>query len=140
MTCMLRRSRAIHFAIASLVLSVLVGCHTGYMKTEDLTSNKTGPKDCDARCHELGMEMGALVLIADTLPACVCQPVPAASRGAQPGAESGPASLAPVSGAAPAGGYVAIAAAAEAASRQAMLQQQAYQRSSQPVVYAHPAH
>jgi len=84
----------------------------GYVKAEDLESREQGPSHCAARCHELGMQMAALVLVSDQLPGCVCQPRPAAGApavGAPPGQGAS----------ATATGYVVLAAAAaEAARRQ----------------------
>src|SRR6478736_6559829 len=72
----------------------LAACSPGYMKASELESKHQGPSDCEARCVELGMRMGALVLVSDTLPGCVCQPVPAAP-GAPPGPPAPPAPPAP---------------------------------------------
>ena len=52
----------------------LAACTPGYMKASDLEAKQQGPSHCAARCEELGMRMGALVLVADDLPGCVCQP------------------------------------------------------------------
>jgi hypothetical protein len=54
------------------------------MKASELESKHQAPSDCEARCVELGMRMGAFVLVSDTLPGCVCQPKPAASAAPQP--------------------------------------------------------
>src|SRR6187549_3899385 len=64
------------FATAAGVLA-LAACSPGYMKASELESKHQGPSDCEARCVELGMRMGAFVLVSDTLPGCVCQPKPA---------------------------------------------------------------
>jgi hypothetical protein len=89
-----------------------VGCTQGYMKADDLNRNEQGPTHCAARCHELGMEMGALVLVSNQLPGCVCLP-----RGVRVQAEHGGASAATV-------GFVIIAAAAAAQEQQRQQQQQ----------------
>jgi hypothetical protein len=65
-------------AIAGVFATGLAACSPGYMKASELESKHQGPADCEARCVELGMRMGALVLVSDTLPGCVCQPQPAA--------------------------------------------------------------
>jgi hypothetical protein len=105
------------FALVSLIsgASFSVGCSHGYMRAEDLSHAKRGPEDCVASCHDLGMEMGALVLVSDTLPACVCQPVGAKGAPTAGGASGS------------VGGYVVIAAAAAAAQQQ---QQQMQQQQS----------
>src|SRR3954469_7461740 len=91
----------------------LAACSPGYMKASELESKHQGPADCEARCVELGMRMGALVLVSDTLPGCVCQPKlpPAEAPKASP--EQAPTSDASPQGASAATtGYVVIAAAA----------------------------
>src|SRR6478735_4677087 len=77
-------------AITGVFATALVACSPGYMKASELESKHQGPSDCEARCVELGMRMGALVLVSDTLPGCVCQPVPAAP-GAAPAPPAPPA-------------------------------------------------
>src|SRR6478735_12423797 len=64
-------------AVAGVFATALPACTPGYMKASELESKHQGPSDCEARCAELGMRMGALVLVSDTLPGCVCQPKPA---------------------------------------------------------------
>jgi hypothetical protein len=96
--------------------SFSIGCSHGYMRAEDLTHAKRGPEDCAATCRDLGMEMGALVLVSNTLPACVCQPVGAKGAPTAGGASGS------------VGGYVVIAAAAAAAQQQQQMQQQQYSR------------
>ena len=63
--------------IMGVFATALAACSPGYMKASELESKHQGPADCEARCVELGMRMGALVLVSDTLPGCVCQPTPA---------------------------------------------------------------
>ena len=63
-------------AVAGVFATALPACTPGYMKASELESKHQGPSDCEARCAELGMRMGALVLVSDTLPGCVCQPKP----------------------------------------------------------------
>jgi hypothetical protein len=101
--------------VGAVALGAL-GCKPGYMKPDELNRKEQGPAHCAARCYELGMEMGALVLVSDQLPGCVCVPRGAKAQAAQQGA----------SGAT--GGFVVIAAAAAAArQQQVQQQQQAYQ-------------
>ncbi|HET7545457.1 MAG TPA: hypothetical protein VFK05_36570 [Polyangiaceae bacterium] len=64
-------------ALLGVFATNLAACSPGYMKASELESKHQGPADCEARCAELGMRMGALVLVSDTLPGCVCQPKPA---------------------------------------------------------------
>src|SRR4051794_13937886 len=86
--------------------TVFAACSPGYMKASELESKHQGPSDCEARCVELGMHMGALVLVSDTLPGCVCQPKPppASTTGPVPGPAPAPVpgpAPAPVPGPAP---------------------------------------
>ena len=57
--------------------SGLAACQPGYIKASELERKEQGPSHCAARCEELHMRMGALVLVGDELPGCVCQPVEA---------------------------------------------------------------
>ncbi len=59
------------FALSSLSLGA---CAPSYMKPSELEQSNLGPKQCAARCDELGLRMGALVLVPGALPGCVCQP------------------------------------------------------------------
>ncbi len=94
-------------------------CTHGYVKASDLAAHHQGPMDCHQRCNELGMEMGALVLVSDQLPGCVCVP-----RATMPPASAQGASAAT-------GSYVVIAAAAAAErQRQLAAQQQRQQQQS----------
>jgi len=77
-------------AIAGVFSTTLQGCSPGYMKASELESKHQGPSDCEARCVELGMRMGAFVLVSDTLPGCVCQPKPAASEAPKPPTSEAP--------------------------------------------------
>jgi len=94
------------------------------MKAADLERKEQGPSHCAARCEELGMRMGALVLVGDDLPGCVCQPliVQGSPQAAPPaaGASQEGASAATT-------GYVVLAAAAAAQRQQQQRQQQQYQ-------------
>jgi hypothetical protein len=95
-----------------LVMSALGvwGCTPGYMNADKLNNREQGPTHCAARCHELGMEMGALVLVGDQLPGCVCQPY--GSDGSVEGASAASTS------------YVVLAAAASARAQQRQQQHQ----------------
>jgi hypothetical protein len=88
------------------------------MKASDLELKEQGPSHCQARCHELGMEMGALVLVSDQMPGCVCQPRGTVAPTAKEGASAATT------------GYVVIAAAA-AAARQQQVQREQQQRQQQ---------
>lgn len=101
-----------HPLLGSLLLITLsTGCVRGYVETADLERQNQGPTACQSRCQEMGMEMGALVLVSNSTPACVCQPV--GSRASLEG------------GAGATGGHVVIAAAAAQAQQdQRQLQQQ----------------
>jgi len=115
----------------------LAACSPGYMKASELESKHQGPADCEARCVELGMRMGALVLVSDTLPGCVCQPKPTPTPTPAPSvAPTSSAGEAPTSDAAEQGAsaattsyVVAMAAAVAARTSQTQLQKQQQKRS-----------
>ena len=121
-------------AIVGVFATGLTGCAPGYMKASDLASKHQGPADCEARCVELGMRMGALVLVSDSMPGCVCQPKPAASEAPKPAPSQPPQSDAAPQGASAAtvSYVVAVAAAAAARAAQAQHQQQQKQQSYIP--------
>jgi hypothetical protein len=73
-------------ATLCVLATALAACSPGYMKASELESKHQGPSDCEARCVELGMRMGAFVLVSDTLPGCVCQPKPSPSEPPKPAA------------------------------------------------------
>ncbi|RYE83934.1 MAG: hypothetical protein EOO75_18735 [Myxococcales bacterium] len=100
--------------LLALVLLGLVSCKPGFIEPSELARKGQGPQDCRKRCQELDMEMGALVLLGDSLPGCVCQPRKSASDANTSGASATGA------------GYVVIAAAA-AAQQQHQQQLQAQQ-------------
>lgn len=102
----------------------LAACSPGYMKASELESKHQGPADCEARCVELGMRMGALVLVSDTLPGCVCQPKPKPAEAPPPSAGAGPTSDAAEQGASAATTSYVVAMAAAAAARASQTQQQ----------------
>ena len=70
-------NRLFFAALVGAFATGLAACSPGYMNASELQSKHQGPSDCEARCVELGMRMGALVLVSDALPGCVCQPKPA---------------------------------------------------------------
>jgi hypothetical protein len=74
-----------------LALASSVGCRPGYLRASDLESSGQGPAACAKSCEDLGMRMGALVLVSNSLPGCVCQPVVAASASASAVAPAVPA-------------------------------------------------
>lgn len=114
----LRGLRRSAFAVV-FGLVALSGCDRGYIRPEELERDDRGPRQCSATCQALGMRMGALVLIEDSTPACVCEPI----------RTTGSASTQGSAGAA--GGHVVIAAAQAAAASAAMQQQRqasAYRR------------
>jgi hypothetical protein len=112
---------------AVLGLGMLVGgCAPGYIKASDLERQGQGPGACSKSCEDLGMRMTALVLVGDTLPGCVCQPVFKQQPLQAPAAEAGGA--AETGAAASTTGYVVVAAAAAAARQQQQQQQQQRQQ------------
>ncbi|MEI9940890.1 MAG: hypothetical protein WDO69_27045 [Pseudomonadota bacterium] len=98
------------------------------MKASDLASKHQGPSDCEARCVELGMRMGALVLVSDDMPGCVCQPKPPASELPKPIPGEAPNPDASKQGASAATVSYVVAMAAAAASRAAQAQRQQHQQ------------
>jgi hypothetical protein len=110
----------------------LAACSPGYMKASELESKHQGPSDCEARCVELGMRMGALVLVSDTLPGCVCQPKPPPVEAPKPGQAPPPTptpDVSPQGASAATTGYV-VAMAAAAAARASQTQQQRQQQQN----------
>jgi hypothetical protein len=107
-----------------LFVSGLAACTPGYMKVQDLDRLEQGPKDCAKRCDELGMKMGALVLVSNQLPGCVCQPLPAPNEPAKPISQEG--ASAAVTGEV----VIAAAAAAHEQQQQRQQQQQSYKSST----------
>ncbi len=107
--------------VLGVLASSLMACTPGYMKASELDSKEQGPSFCAARCHELGMRMGALVLVSDQLPGCVCQPLASPKEAADVPAEGASAATA---------GEVVIAAAAAAEQQQQQQRQQQQQQQS----------
>jgi len=105
-------------------------CTPGYMKASDLESKHQGPSDCEARCVELGMRMGALVLVSNEMPGCVCQPKPPVSDPAPPGGDAPKSDAAQQGASAATTGYVVAALAAAAAARAQQQRQQEQQQRS----------
>jgi hypothetical protein len=115
--------------VMGVFATALAGCTPGYMQASELEAKHQGPRDCEARCDELGMRMGALVLVSDTLPGCVCQPKPLPVEAPKP-PTSGEAPANPAqqgAGAATTAYVVAMAAAAAARANQTRQQQQQQQ-------------
>jgi hypothetical protein len=110
---MTRRSTVIVSIAAAIAGVASAACAPGYMKPDQLEAREQGPRHCAMRCHEFGMRMGALVMVSDRLPGCVC--VPHDQRAASDAGQG-------ASGAAT--GYVVIAAAAAAQQQQYQQQQQ----------------
>jgi hypothetical protein len=110
-----------------------LGCQPGYIKANELEAQGQGPSACRKSCEDLGMRMTALVLVGNTLPGCVCQPVvkqqPLPGVAPTPAAiQTGPAAAAEDGAAASTTGYVVLAAAAAAAREQQRQQQQQQQQ------------
>ena len=110
------------------LLLLATGCATGYMKTEDLQREGQGPAGCETRCRQLGMQMGALVLVSRALPACVCVPQQVQGPGPEAGAERSADPRVGGLTAGAVGGYVVIAQ--EEQRRQQQQQQQQQQQST----------
>lgn len=58
----------------ALMLLVGTGCSRGYLSPEDMESGQIGPRYCAQTCDELGLEMGAFVLVQHSYAGCVCEP------------------------------------------------------------------
>lgn len=112
------RILALFAGLGVCAVGALSGCGpTGYIKADDLIRRGQGPQHCAASCEELGMEMGAMVLVSNSLPGCVCQPKGARSSSARDGASSSAVS------------HAVMMAAAAAAHQQQMQMQQAQQQN-----------
>jgi hypothetical protein len=113
--------------VVGLFVLGLAACTPGYMKVKDLDRREQGPTACASRCQELGMRMGALVLVSNEVPGCVCEPLPPPSV---PNAPSDPAkAVSGVGASAAMTGEVVIAAAAAAQQQQQQRQQQQQQQN-----------
>jgi len=117
-------------AFVGVFATTLGACSPGYMKASELEAKHQGPSDCEARCVELGMRMGALVLVSDTLPGCVCLPKPAVPPAPKPSTEEAPTSEAAEQGASAATTSYVVAMAAAASARATQTQQQKQQQQS----------
>jgi hypothetical protein len=115
---------------AGAFATALAACNPGYMNASELASKHQGPSDCEARCVELGMRMGALVLVSDTLPGCVCQPKPPPGEAPKPSPGQAPTPDASQQGASAATTSYVVVAAAAAAARANQTQQQRQQQQS----------
>lgn len=60
------------FFLASALLAV--GCNRGYLSADAMETGEIGPRHCQSNCEELGLEMGAFVLVQHGYAGCVCQP------------------------------------------------------------------
>jgi hypothetical protein len=69
-----------NYALRAACLSVLVlmmsGCDRGYLSGSELARRGRGPEQCAESCEELGMRMGAFVLMQRAVAGCVCEPNP----------------------------------------------------------------
>jgi hypothetical protein len=118
-----------------LLVSGLAACQPGYIKASELERKEQGPSHCAARCEELHMRMGALVLVGDELPGCVCQPVEARPA-PQAASAAEPASNVADEGASAATTSYAVVLAAAAAAQRARQQQQQQQQQQQTMYHA----
>jgi hypothetical protein len=118
----IRFGAKLHLRRAAGILALacpVAGCTPGYMKPSDLEAKEQGPGHCAKRCHELGMDMGALVLVSDQLPGCVCVPRAGTGKTAELGAGASTT------------GYAVVLAAAAAAQQQRQQQQRQQQQRQQ---------
>lgn len=126
-------NRRLFSALTAAFATGLAACSPGYMNASELQSKHQGPSDCEARCVELGMRMGALVLVSDALPGCVCQPKPTAAEAPKPPPVEAPKpDPAPPAASAPIGSDVAVMTAAVAARVVQTQQQKQKQQSYLP--------
>jgi hypothetical protein len=123
----------------AMYASGLAACQPGYIKASELERKEQGPSHCAARCEELHMRMGALVLVGDELPGCVCQPVEQRVPAPQAAnATDGAGNVADEGASAATTSYAVVLAAAAAAQRQRQLAQQQQQQQQQNAY--HPVH
>ncbi len=132
MRCSRRGRGVVAVTLVALLAQGVWGCaQTGYIKADDLETSGRGPSGCMKSCEDLGMRMAALVLVSNSIPGCVCQPINVQGAPPQPNA---PAANAPAQldggAAASTTGYVVLAAAAAAQQQQQQQQIQAQQHQS----------
>lgn len=60
----------------SVLLALVLGsaCNRGYVSPEAMESGEIGPRYCAHTRSELGLEMGAFVLVQHSYAGCVCTP------------------------------------------------------------------
>lgn len=75
------RKSSSFFFIAALLLGL--GCNRGYISSEAMESGQIGPRNCEQTCSELGMQMGAFVMVQHSYAGCVCQPTRSAGGAAE---------------------------------------------------------
>ena len=127
----------IWFLMVGIFASGLGACQPGYIRASELERKEQGPSHCAARCKELHMRMGALVLVGDQLPGCVCQPIERKANPAAPPSNSPPPTPSDGAdeGAAAATTSYAVVLAAAAAAQQIRQQQQAQQQQQQTLAH-----
>ena len=120
--------------MVGMFASGLAACQPGYIKADELERKEQGPSHCAARCQELHMRMGALVLVGDQLPGCVCQPIEQRVGPAAVGPAAQSSNAADEGASAATTGYAVVLAAA-AAAQQIRQQQQTQQQQQQTLVH-----
>ncbi|MFK7991051.1 MAG: hypothetical protein AB8I08_33840 [Sandaracinaceae bacterium] len=103
--------------IAVLGLLLLTACGRGYISENDLERGEIGPSQCTARCADMGMRMGAFVMVNHGYAGCVCTPAPS-SGGSSPGHAVAEGSAAQM------GAVIAMTELAQQQQRQRQQQQQ----------------
>ncbi len=61
-----------------IVVGVVLGgtaCNHGYLSPEAMESGQIGPRYCASACQELGLRMGAFVMVQHNYAGCVCEPM-----------------------------------------------------------------
>jgi hypothetical protein len=89
------RTVILAFSVACLAVASM-GCSQGYRSASDLQDDERGPQHCAQRCQELGMQMGAFVLVEHAIAGCVCEPIRTSGGAAvthSPGAVTGGVAL-----------------------------------------------
>ena len=115
-------ARTSSFVTMLLLAGSALGCHPGYSSASKLERAHRGPDDCEKRCNEFGMKMGAFALIDTVHSGCVCVPAQQAAAPApaavSPAPAAPPVAPAPASEPAPAPAAEPAPAAAPAPSAQ----------------------